>query len=88
MQSGHRNALECIKAFSETDFRDDLREFDIPTLVVHGDDDQVVPIGVGGEASAALIEGATLVVYEGAPHGITDTHRERLSHDLLEFIKS
>jgi non-heme chloroperoxidase len=88
MQAGHRNALECIKAFSETDFRGDLAGFDIPTLVIHGDDDQVVPCPVGGQASAALIAGATLTVYEGAPHGITDTHKERLGHDLLEFASS
>jgi non-heme chloroperoxidase len=60
----------------------------VPTLVVHGDDDQVVPFGVGGEASAAMIAGATLTVYPGAPHGITDTHREQLAGDLLEFVKS
>ena len=88
LQSGHRNALECIKAFSETDFRDDLARFDVPTLVVHGDDDQVVPFGVGGQASADLITGATLTVYPGAPHGITDTHKAQLGNDLLEFIKA
>ena len=88
MQSGHRNALECIKAFSETDFRQDLQAFDVPTLVVHGDDDQVVPFSVGGQASAAIVQDATLVVYEGAPHGITDTHKERLREDLLEFVKA
>jgi non-heme chloroperoxidase len=88
MQSGHRNALECIKAFSETDFRQDLQAFDVPTLVVHGDDDQVVPFSVGGQASAAIVQDATLVVYEGAPHGITDTHKERLGEDLLEFVKA
>jgi non-heme chloroperoxidase len=88
MQSGHRNALECMKAFSETDFRGDLARFDIPTLIVHGDDDQVVPFQVGGEASAALIADSKLIVYEGAPHGITDTHRDRLSADLLEFIRA
>jgi non-heme chloroperoxidase len=88
MQSGHRNALECIKAFSETDFRGDLAAFDVPTLVVHGDDDQVVPFHVGGHASAGLIADSTLKVYEGAPHGITDTHRERLGADLLEFVRA
>ncbi len=86
MQSGHRNALECIAAFSATDFRDDLRKFDVPTLVIHGDDDQVVPFTVGGQASAALIEGAVLKVYAGAPHGITDTHKEQLGRDLLAFL--
>ena len=88
MQSGHRNAYECIKAFSETDFRDDLAKFDVPTLVVHGDDDQVVPFPVGGQASAAAVTHSTLVVYEGGPHGITDTHKERLSRDLLKFATS
>ena len=77
-----------IKAFSETDFRQDLQAFDVPTLVVHGDDDQVVPFTVGGQSSAAIVQDATLVVYEGAPHGITDTHKERLGEDLLEFVKA
>jgi non-heme chloroperoxidase len=88
MQSGHRNALESIKAFSETDFRADLAAVDVPTLVIHGDDDQVVPFAVGGQASAKLITDAALIVYEGAPHGITDTHKERLGRDLLDFVKS
>ena len=88
MQAGHHNAFECIKAFSETDFRDDLAAVDIPTLVIHGDDDQVVPFAVGGQASAAAIAGSTLTVYEGAPHGITDTHKDRLGRDLLEFARS
>ena len=88
LQSGHRNAYECIAAFSETDFRDDLAKFDIPALVIHGDDDQVVPFEVGGKASAAMIPGAQLKVYQGAPHGITDTHKDQLSRDLLEFVKS
>ena len=88
MQSGHRNALESIAAFSATDFRGDLAKFDVPTLVIHGEDDQVVPFSVGGQASAALIDGATLKSYPGAPHGITDTHKERLSTDLLDFAGS
>ena len=88
MQAGHRNALECIRAFSETDFREDLAAFDVPTLVIHGDDDQVVPFAVGGQASAALIPGAVLRTYPGAPHGLTDTHKEQLAHDLLDFIKA
>jgi non-heme chloroperoxidase len=88
MQAGHKNAYDCIKAFSETDFTEDLRKFDVPTLIVHGDDDQIVPIGAAGEASAKLVKGATLKVYPGAPHGITDTHRQQLSDDLLAFVKS
>jgi non-heme chloroperoxidase len=87
MQSGHRNAYECIAAFSATDFRGDLEKFDVPTLVIHGDDDQIVPFEVGGKASAALVEGATLKVYPGAPHGITDTHKEQLNADLLAFVQ-
>ena len=87
MQSGHRNAYECIAAFSATDFRGDLAKFDVPTLVIHGDDDQIVPFEVGGKASAALIGGATLKVYPGAPHGITDTHKEQLNADLLSFVR-
>ena len=88
LQSGHRNALECIAAFSATDFRGDLAKFDVPTLVIQGDDDQVVPFSVGGQASAAMIAGATLTVYPGAPHGITDTHKEQLGNDLLAFLNS
>ena len=88
MQSGHRNAYECIAAFSATDFRGDLAKFDVPTLVIHGDDDQVVPFEVGGKASAALIDGAELKVYPGAPHGITDTHKEQLNTDLLAFVQA
>jgi len=87
LQSGARNAYECIKAFSATDFRPDLAKFDVPTLVIHGDDDQVVPYEVGGKASAALVDGARLITYEGAPHGITDTHKERLNRDLLTFVR-
>lgn len=85
MQSGHKSAYDCIEAFSETDFRADLARFDVPTLVVHGDDDQVVPIDAAGRASAALIKDATLKVYEGAPHGVTDTHKQRINDDLLAF---
>ncbi|OPG03653.1 alpha/beta hydrolase [Streptomyces sp. GKU 895] len=88
MQAGHRGAYECIAAFSATDFRTDLDAVDVPALVIHGDDDQVVPSEVGGKASAARIKNATLKVYPGAPHGITDTHKEQLGADLLEFLNS
>jgi non-heme chloroperoxidase len=88
LQSGHRNAYECIAAFSATDFREDLARIDVPALVIHGDDDQVVPYAVGGEASAKLISGAELKTYPGAPHGITDTHKAQLSEDLLAFVTS
>ena len=87
LQSGHKNAYDCIKAFSETDFTKDLEKFDVPTLVIHGDDDQIVPIGAAGLTSAKLVKGATLKVYPGAPHGITDTHKDQLSADLLAFVK-
>jgi non-heme chloroperoxidase len=88
LQSGHRNAYECIAAFSATDFRGDLAQIDVPALVIHGDDDQVVPYEVGGKASAALIAGAELKTYPGAPHGITDTHKDQLGADLLAFLDS
>jgi non-heme chloroperoxidase len=88
LQAGHRNAYESIAAFSATDFRADLDAFDVPTLVIHGDDDQVVPFEVGGKASAARIKNATLTVYAGAPHGLTDTHKQQLSEDLLAFLRT
>ncbi|BBK44818.1 chloroperoxidase [Allostella vacuolata] len=88
MMAGHKNAYDCIKAFSETDFTQDLKRFDVPTLVLHGDDDQIVPIDAAARSSAKLIAGATLKVYPGAPHGITDTHKEQLNADLLAFLKS
>ena len=87
MQAGHKNTLDCIKAFSETDFTEDLKEFDIPTLIVHGNDDQVVPIGAAALHSSKLIKNATLKIYEGAPHGIVYTHKDQLNADLLAFIK-
>ena len=87
MMGGHKNTFECIAAFSETDFTEDLKKFDIPTLVIHGDDDQVVPIDAAGRASAKLVKNAKLIVYPGAPHGINDTHKDELSKDLLAFIR-
>lgn len=86
MQAGHRNALECIAAFSETDFTADLKKFDVPTLIIHGGDDQIVPIDVGGLATSKIVTDATLTIYPGAPHGLTHTHQARLCDDLLEFI--
>ncbi|UUT23011.1 alpha/beta fold hydrolase [Pseudomonas sp. T8] len=88
MMAGHKSAYDCIKAFSETDFTEDLKKFDIPTLVLHGDDDQIVPIGAAGLASAKLIVEAKLVIYPGAPHGLADTHKEQLNADLLAFLRS
>jgi non-heme chloroperoxidase len=87
MQAGHKNTYDSIAAFSATDFRDDLKKFDVPTLVIHGDDDQVVPIDASGKASAKLIKGAQLIVYPGAPHGLTDTHKDRVNQDLLAFLR-
>lgn len=87
MMAGHKNAYDCIKAFSETDFTEDLRRIDVPTLIVHGDDDQIVPIDAAGRASARLVRNATLKVYPGAPHGLTDTHKDRLNADLLAFLQ-
>jgi non-heme chloroperoxidase len=88
MQCGIKNAYDCIKQFSETDFTADLKKIDVPTLVVHGDDDQIVPIDTAGRASAKLLKNATLLVYEGAPHGLPTTHKHRLNGDLLAFIKA
>ncbi len=77
MMAGHKNAYDCIKAFSETDFTEDLKKFDVPTLILHGDDDQIVPIGAGAMAASWLVPHATLNVYPGAPHGLGDTHKEQ-----------
>ncbi len=88
MMGGHKNTLDSIKAFSETDFRADLKKFDKPTLVIHGDDDQVVPIDAAGKASAAIVKHAKLIVYPGAPHGLTDTHKDKVNADLLAFARS
>ncbi len=87
MQAGHKNTYDSIAAFSATDFRGDLKKFDVPTLVIHGDDDQIVPIEISGQASADQIADAQLIVYEGAPHGLTDTHKDRLNQDLLTFLR-
>ena len=87
MRAGHKNTFDCIKAFSETDFTADLKKVDVPTLIVHGDDDQIVPIAASGLLSSTMINGAILKIYEGAPHGLIETHKERLNGDLLEFLK-
>ncbi|SDC50507.1 non-heme chloroperoxidase [Cupriavidus sp. YR651] len=88
MQGGHKNTYDSIKAFSETDFTEDLRKIDVPTLIIHGDDDQIVPIDAAGRASARLVRNSKLIVYPGAPHGLTDTHRDKFNADLLAFIRS
>jgi len=88
MMSGHKNAYDCIKAFSETDFTDDLKKFDVPTLIIHGDDDQIVPIGASAMLSSKLVKNSTLKVYPGGTHSLGDTSKEQLNKDLLAFIKS
>jgi non-heme chloroperoxidase len=89
MQVGLKGALDCIKAFSETDFTADLKKFDVPTLVAHGDDDQIVPIGASALMSAKLVPNATLKIYPGAPHGLTRAaHEDAFNADLLAFINS
>jgi non-heme chloroperoxidase len=88
MQGGLKNELDCIAAFSETDFSKDLRKFDVPTLIIHGDDDQIVPIKASAEAAYRLIRNATLKVYPGGPHGLADTHKDEINAELLAFLKS
>ncbi|HEV8597816.1 MAG TPA: alpha/beta hydrolase [Gemmatimonadales bacterium] len=88
MQAGLKNAYESIKAFSETDFTEDLKKFDVPTLVLHGEDDQIVPVRNSARKSARLIKGAKDVYYPGAPHGITATHQDQINAELLQFIRS
>jgi len=87
MQAGLKNAYESVKAFSETDFTEDLKKFDVPTLVLHGEDDQIVPVKNSAMKSARLIKGAKDVYYPGAPHGITATHPDQVNAELLAFIK-
>jgi non-heme chloroperoxidase len=87
MMCGFKGAYDCIKAFSETDFTEDLKKFDLPTLVLHGDDDQIVPIGDSAMLSSELIRGATLEVVKGAPHGMCSTEKDRINAELLSFIK-
>ena len=87
MQAGAKNAYESVKAFSETNFTEDLKKFDIPTLVLHGEDDQIVPVKDSAPKSAKLIKGAKEIYYPGAPHGITATHQDEINKALLAFIK-
>ncbi|HEY1149684.1 MAG TPA: alpha/beta hydrolase [Pseudoduganella sp.] len=88
MMGGHKNTYDSIAAFSETDFTEDLKKINVPTLIVHGDDDQIVPIDASGRASAKLVKNSKLIVYPGAPHGLTDTHKDKLNEDLLAFIQA
>jgi non-heme chloroperoxidase len=87
MQAGLKNAYESIKAFSETDFTEDLKKFDVPTLVMHGEDDQIVPIKDSAKKSARLIKGAKEIYYPGAPHGLTATLQDQVNADLLSFLR-
>jgi non-heme chloroperoxidase len=88
MQAGLKNAYESIKAFSETDFTEDLKKFDVPTLVMHGEDDQIVPVKDAAKKSARLIKGAKEIYYPGAPHGLTATLQDQINSELLAFLKS
>ena len=88
MQAGFKGVFDCIKAFSETDFTEDLKKIDIPTLILHGDDDQIVPIADSAMLSVKLIKNAQLKVYKGAPHGMCSTHKDDINADLLAFIKA
>jgi len=87
MLCGHKAAYDCIKAFSETDFTEDLKKIDVPTLILHGDDDQIVPIGDSALLSAKLVKGATLKVIAGAPHGMCSTHKDAINAELLAFAR-
>jgi non-heme chloroperoxidase len=87
MMCGIKGAYDCIKAFSETDQNEDLKKFDVPTLILHGDDDQIVPIGAAAMMSSKIVKGAVLKVYPGAPHGMCSTLKDKVNADLLAFIK-
>jgi non-heme chloroperoxidase len=88
MMGGFKNTFDCIKAFSQTDFTDDLKKMTVPTLILHGDDDQIVPIGASALLSAKLVPRGTLKVYPGAPHALPDTHKDQVNADLLAFLQS
>lgn len=87
MMAGFVGVLDCIKAFSETDFTEDLKKFDVPTLIIHGDDDQIVPIGASAMLSSKIVKGAALRVYPGAPHGLCSTLKDQVNQELLEFLR-
>jgi non-heme chloroperoxidase len=88
MQAGFKGVFDCIKAFSETDFTEDLKKFDVPTLIIHGDDDQIVPIGASALLSSKIVKGSTLKIYPGAPHGLCSTQKDEVNADLLAFLKA
>lgn len=87
MLAGYNAVIDCIKAFSETDFTEDLKKFDVPTLILHGDDDQIVPIGSSALLSSKIVKGATLKVISGAPHGMCSTHKDQINAELLAFLQ-
>src|SRR6202023_2577570 len=87
MLAGFKGVIDCIKAFSETDFTEDLKKFDVPTLILHGDDDQIVPIGASALLSSKIVKGATLKIYPGAPHGMCSTLKDQVNSELLGFFK-
>ena len=87
MMAGVKAAYDCIEQFSETDFTEDLKKIDVPTLIAHGDDDQIVPIGAAAMLSSKLVKGATLKVYQGLPHGLAQVNADVFNADLLAFIK-
>jgi non-heme chloroperoxidase len=88
MLAGFKAVYDCIKAFSETDFTEDLKKFNVPTLIIHGDDDQIVPIAAAARLSVKLVKGSTLKVYPGAPHGLCSTLKDQVNADLLAFLKA
>jgi non-heme chloroperoxidase len=88
MQAGFKGVLDCIKAFSETDFSEDLKKIDVPTLIMHGDDDQIVPIAASAMLSAKLVKGSTLKVYPGLSHGMCTINKDQINADLLAFVKT
>jgi non-heme chloroperoxidase len=87
MLCGQKAAFDCIKAFSETDFTEDLKKFDVPTLILHGDDDQIVPIGTSALLSSKIVKGAMLKIYPGAPHGMCSTLKDQVTAELLAFFE-
>jgi non-heme chloroperoxidase len=87
MMCGHKNGYDSIKAFSETDFREDLKSIDVPTLILHGGDDQILPIDASARLSAKLVKGSTLIIYPGGSHSLGDTIKDQLNADLLDFVR-
>ena len=86
MQAGLKNVYDCVRAFSETDFTEDLKKFDIPTLLMHGEDDQIVPVNISARKSQRIVKNVQAIYYPGAPHGLTVTHQDQINADLLAFV--